>query len=433
MKENTVIRLENVSKYYKLYHSQRDRLKEIVNIYGRQYHKKYYALKNVELNIKKGQILGMVGENGSGKSTLLKLISSVLKPSAGRIIVNGRISALLELGAGFNPQFTGIENIKFYSTIMGMQKDVLEEKLGEIIEFAGLGEYINQPLKNYSSGMRARLGFAVAVNVDPDILIVDEVLAVGDESFRRKCYLKMEKFFNSGKTVIYVSHNLGSINEICNRAILLNKGNIVFDGEPKLATTYYRKLINTKESDRASILKDISSISSEDYSINDKNENNEYENEYYEEIQNQTKIYHSKYNVESSDHELKTVNGDIVNHLFTGREYIFEFKIKIASEVGRINFGFGITNEKGVGLSWAFYPGINSYVNIEENNVVNVKCHFDCLFTSGLYYLTATVRNDREELISQVKDCYAFRVNDPMAAQVGGAVNCNPRIAIHEI
>ena len=237
MKDNTVIRLENVSKYYKLYHSQRDRLKEIVNIYGRQYHKKYYALKNVELNIQKGQILGMVGENGSGKSTLLKLISSVLKPSAGRIMVNGRISALLELGAGFNPQFTGIENIKFYSTIMGMQKDVLEEKLGEIIEFAGLGEYINQPLKNYSSGMRARLGFAVAVNVDPDILIVDEVLAVGDESFRRKCYLKMEKFFNSGKTVIYVSHNLGSINEICNRAILLNKGNIVFDGEPKLATT----------------------------------------------------------------------------------------------------------------------------------------------------------------------------------------------------
>jgi len=189
------ISLKNVSKYYKLYNKPKDRLKEALSRSGKIYHKKFYATKNLDLEIKKGEILGIVGKNGSGKSTLLKLITGVLTPDEGSITVNGKISALLELGSGFNPEFTGMQNIFFYGTILGFSKEEMKEKLDDILAFADIGDFIQQPLKTYSSGMKSRLGFAVAVHIDPEILILDEVLAVGDILFRRKCYAKMEEFF----------------------------------------------------------------------------------------------------------------------------------------------------------------------------------------------------------------------------------------------
>ena len=179
------ISIKNVSKYYKLYNSPKDRLKESLSFSNKQYHKKFYATQNLSLDIKKGEILGIVGKNGSGKSTLLKLITSVLTPDEGSIKVNGKISALLELGSGFNPEFTGIENIFFYGTILGFSKQEMEAKLDDIIAFADIGDFIYQPLKSYSSGMKSRLGFAVAIHIEPEILILDEVLSVGDVLFQR--------------------------------------------------------------------------------------------------------------------------------------------------------------------------------------------------------------------------------------------------------
>lgn len=191
---NIAIKIENLSKIYKLYDKPIDRLKEALSISRKKRHKDYYALNDINLEIKKGEIVGIVGTNGSGKSTILKIITGVLTPTTGTINIDGKISALLELGAGFNPEYTGIENIYLNGTMLGYSKEEMETKIPKIIEFADIGDFIYQPVKTYSSGMFARLAFAVSINVDPDILIVDEALSVGDTRFQKKCYRKMEEF-----------------------------------------------------------------------------------------------------------------------------------------------------------------------------------------------------------------------------------------------
>ena len=254
---DTVISLRNVSMYYKLYNSPKDRLKEALSPTRKKYHKEFYATNDINLEIKKGEIVGIVGKNGSGKSTLLKLITGILTPSTGNIIVNGDISALLELGSGFNPQFTGIENIYFYGTVLGFSKKQMDEKLDEIIAFADIGEFISQPIKTYSSGMKSRLGFAVAIHIEPEILILDEVLSVGDVLFKRKSYAKMQEFFESGKTIIYVSHNTNEVNRLCTRAVFLLDGEIIMDGDPKTITKYYEKYLFAKKANQAKIKQEI--------------------------------------------------------------------------------------------------------------------------------------------------------------------------------
>lgn len=233
------VRVNQVTKKYKLYNNKTDRLKEAVFGWGKSYHKDFYAVNDITFDIKKGETLGIIGKNGSGKSTLLKMITGVLNPSAGSIEVNGRISALLELGAGFNPEYTGIENVYLNGTVMGLSRKEIDEKLDEIIQFADIGDFIHQPVKVYSSGMFVRLAFAVAVNVDPEILIVDEALSVGDIRFQQKCLRKIEEF-KAKKTVLFVTHDVGLINNYCSRAIWINEGILMEDGSPEYVTKKYR-------------------------------------------------------------------------------------------------------------------------------------------------------------------------------------------------
>ena len=229
----SVISLVNVAKYYRLYAEPRDRLKEALHPLGKLFHNRHYALKNVSLDVQRGEVLGVIGRNGSGKSTFLKLVAGVLQPNEGSLSVRGKVTALLELGAGFNPEFTGLDNILFYGGVLGMSPEELKARLPDILAFASLGDYIDQPVKSYSSGMKARLGFSVAVHVDPEILILDEVLAVGDALFKRKCYAKMEEFFNADITILYVSHDANSVNRLCSRAILIEQGEVLLDGDPR--------------------------------------------------------------------------------------------------------------------------------------------------------------------------------------------------------
>lgn len=240
MNNQTVIKLENITKVYKLYNSPQDRLKEALNPFRKSYHKNFYALKNINLEVKKGDALGIIGSNGAGKSTLLKAITGVVTPSSGEIYINGRISAMLELGTGFNPNFSGKENIFFKSSLMGFSKSEIENMLDDIIEFADIGEFINQPVKNYSSGMFVRLAFAVAVNVNPDILILDEVMSVGDMRFAQKAIRKMEEILQSSSALIYVSHDVNSIINLCNRAIWLKDGEVKYSGNPKDVVERYK-------------------------------------------------------------------------------------------------------------------------------------------------------------------------------------------------
>ncbi|RRJ62208.1 ABC transporter ATP-binding protein [Paenibacillus oralis] len=238
-----VIEINKLTKVYKLYSSPTDRLKESLHPLKKSYHKDFYALNNVSFYVESGEAVGIIGKNGSGKSTLLKIITGVLSPTSGDAKVKGKISALLELGAGFNPDYSGIENIYLHGTMTGFSKEEMDSKLEEIIQFADIGEFIYQPVRTYSSGMFVRLAFAVAINVDPDILIVDEALSVGDIFFQSKCFKKFTEFKELGKTILFVTHDMSSIMKYCDRVIVMNEGTIVEEGLPGPMIDIYKKIL----------------------------------------------------------------------------------------------------------------------------------------------------------------------------------------------
>lgn len=239
-----VIKAENISKVYKLYSKNIDRLKDtFLPFTKRNYHTQFNALDDISFTIKKGETVGIVGRNGSGKSTLLQIICGILQKSSGSLVVDGRISALLELGAGFNPEFTGLENVYLNASILGLKKDEVDLCLDDILKFADIGHFIDQPVKTYSSGMYVRLAFAVAINVKPDILIVDEALSVGDTLFQSKCYAKFREFQKKGVTILFVTHSVELITRYCDSAILLDMGTLLLQGNAKDVVDSYNKLL----------------------------------------------------------------------------------------------------------------------------------------------------------------------------------------------
>jgi len=241
--QEAVIKVQHVSKVYNLYTSQKDRLKEIWSLRHKSYHEDHFALRDINLDVYKGECVGIIGTNGSGKSTLLKIITGVLEASEGNVEKTGKISALLELGAGFNMEYTGRKNIYLNGLMMGYTNQEMDGKVQHIIDFAEIGDYIDQPVKTYSSGMFARLAFAVAINVDPDILIVDEALSVGDIFFQAKCYKKFNEFQKQGKTILFVSHDLGSVLKYCDRCLLINQGDQIACGNTAEVVNIYRRLL----------------------------------------------------------------------------------------------------------------------------------------------------------------------------------------------
>ena len=228
---------------YKLYDKPSDRLKEALGLTKKKLYKEHYALRDVNFDIQEGECVGIIGTNGSGKSTILKIITGVLTPTQGEVKVDGRISALLELGAGFNMEYSGLENVYLNGTMIGFSKEEIDARLDDILEFADIGDFIHQPVKTYSSGMFVRLAFAVAINIDPEILVVDEALSVGDVFFQAKCYHKFEEFKKQGKTILFVSHDLSSVSKYCDRVILLNKGVKLDEGSPKQMVDLYKQLL----------------------------------------------------------------------------------------------------------------------------------------------------------------------------------------------
>ena len=241
--KDIAIAVKDVGKIYKLYDKPSDRIKDAMGLGRKKHYTEHHALQGVDMTIRQGECVGIIGTNGSGKSTILKIITGVLTPTSGEVNVNGRISALLELGAGFNMEYNGIENIYLNGTMIGFSKKEIDEKLEEILAFADIGDYVYQPAKTYSSGMFVRLAFAVAINIDPEILIVDEALSVGDVFFQAKCYHKFEEFKKMGKTIVFVSHDLSSISKYCDRVVLLNQGVKLGEGSPKQMMVTYKEVL----------------------------------------------------------------------------------------------------------------------------------------------------------------------------------------------
>ncbi|HIY01622.1 MAG TPA: ABC transporter ATP-binding protein [Candidatus Blautia faecipullorum] len=243
------IQVKHLEKMYKLYNKPSDRLRETLGL--KVPVKEHYALKDVSFDVRRGETVGIIGTNGSGKSTILKIITGVLNPTAGEVAVDGRISALLELGAGFNPEYSGVENVYLNGTMMGFSREEIDARLQDILDFADIGDFVYQPVKSYSSGMFVRLAFAVAINIDPEILIVDEALSVGDVFFQAKCYRKFEEFKEQGRTILFVSHDLSSIARYCDRVILLNRGVKLEEGSPKQMVDMYKQLLVGQEPAKA--------------------------------------------------------------------------------------------------------------------------------------------------------------------------------------
>jgi len=237
------IQLEHVSKAYKLYHHPGDRLKEALHPGRRKYHQDFFALRDLSFAVQPGETIGIIGRNGSGKSTLLKLIAGILTPTAGTVNAIGKVAALLELGAGFNPELTGLDNFYFNGILLGHSRREMAARREAVIAFADIGDYMDQPVKHYSSGMFVRLAFAVAIHVDPDILIVDEALAVGDLNFQARCFRKLDEFRSAGKTILLVTHVLDSVLRYCSRTMVLDKGRLVVAADPKKAVDVYKQLM----------------------------------------------------------------------------------------------------------------------------------------------------------------------------------------------
>lgn len=245
----TAIKVDHITKIYAMYKNPKDRIKEAFSVTKRKYHDDFYALRDVSFEVEEGECFGIIGKNGSGKSTLLKIMTGVLTQSDGDVQINGHVSALLELGAGFNPEYTGIENIYLNGDIMGYSREEIEKRIPEILEFADIGDHVYQPVKTYSSGMFVRLAFALAINVEPEILIVDEALSVGDAFFQLKCYKKFTEFKKKGKTIVFVTHDLSSVIKYCDRVMVINEGVKIEEGSPREMVDLYKKILVDQEKD----------------------------------------------------------------------------------------------------------------------------------------------------------------------------------------
>jgi ABC-type polysaccharide/polyol phosphate transport system ATPase subunit len=391
--DNIAIKIDNVSKRYKLYDSPQDRMKEALHPFRKKYHKDFYALKDISLEVKKGEILGIVGRNGSGKSTLLKIIAGVLSPTTGTVQTHGRVSAILELSAGFNSNFTGLENIYHNLSINGFRKKEIDQKVEEIIDFSELGQFINQPVKTYSSGMKAKLAFAVSTSVDPDILILDEVLSVGDALFKRKCFARMEQFFNGGKTVIYVSHSTQSVISICSNAILLDKGRIMNISDPKSISKEYNKLLFGEDGSRK-----------------------KKEQPYEVEIKTDTKANIINF----SNTFIDMMNFSVINQkgietplLETNNIYRITFDLLFKNSFNSIAISVVIKDIKGIFLTGARFPNLKDTMSVNNNSTIRICFNFNCILLPGEYFIDIGVpffeMSEKGSLLHLI-DYYQFKV-----------------------
>ena len=340
---DTVIEIKNITKIYNLYNKPSDRLKEAL-FSRKSRHTEFAALNDVSFDVCKGEILGIIGKNGSGKSTILKIITNVLTPTSGECIVKGKIAALLELGAGFNMEYTGIENIYLNGQMIGFSKEEMDKKLQDIIDFADIGEHIFQPVKTYSSGMFARLAFSVAISVDPDILIVDEALSVGDVFFQSKCYRRFEEFRDKGKTILFVTHDMGSVIRYCNRCVLLNAGKKVGEGKPQEMVDLYKRIMvgqwNENEEKNSTI---ENSIDSTNINVN---------RLWKEQIStNPDMEVYGDGRAEIIDFGIFSDSGNIGNNVYKGDYYTVKMKVRINDDNLNPIFAFKLRDVKGTELT----------------------------------------------------------------------------------
>jgi len=455
MSSDIAIKVENLSKCYQIYDTPRDRLKQFVypkakgliapvgrllgsrsplaaRLAPHNYYKEFWALKNVSFEVKKGETVGIIGRNGSGKSTLLQMICGTLTPTSGSVRTNGRIAALLELGSGFNPEFTGRENVNMNASILGLSQDEIDARFDDIAAFADIGNFIEQPVKTYSSGMLVRLAFAVAINVQPEILVVDEALSVGDELFQRKCFSRIEAIRANGATILFVSHSGGQIVELCDRAMLMDAGERLAVGKPKQIVGRYQKLLYAPADKQAAIRTEIRQLENvqadlitsaaskrtqDSISLQEDTakHTNLLEETFDPNLKPSSTIEYESHGAYITDPQILTLAGEQVNNLCRGKTYRYCYQVAFQQNVSSVRFGMMIKTIAGfeLGGGVSAHSLQESLSVVEAGTVCCVEFRFRCNLNPGTYFLNAGVVgivNGSETYVHRLIDIAMFRV-----------------------
>lgn len=426
--DQVAVKVENLSKCYKVYSRPIDKLLHLFKFNVDDRCREFWALSNVSFEVKKGETLAIIGKNGSGKSTLLQLICKTLTATDGSVSTNGRIAALLELGSGFNPEFTGAENIRLYAAVLGLSQDEINARYDSIVKFSEIGEFLNQPVKTYSSGMQVRLAFSVAIHVNPEILIVDEALSVGDAYFQAKCAAEIGRIIERGTTVLFVSHDIASVKTLCDRALLLEKGKLVFDGAVGEAVElYYRKLVSNDENKQS---KDDVKVDLDVYSHGTDNFT---KNASYQRISSGKASFQNVQMVSGDDVCIETFD-------FSEKATLRQI-IRFNEDVSTLALAYHIRDKNGQDIIYSdtTLEGQMHIRNAKEGEVYIAEWTFDVRFREGNYVISsmASIPAESEYMSSEVIDfvpiSFTFNVSRGRSPQIYGFVKLDNEINIRRL
>lgn len=419
--ESSVIEVANICKTYDIYKSPGGRFLGSIGLKKRSSYERFEAISDVSFQVKKGEVVGIVGRNGCGKSTLLQLVAGVLKPSSGSLALNGRVSAILELGAGFNPEATGRENVYINGAILGYSAAAIERKIRSIIEFSDIGIFIDRPVKLYSSGMYVRLAFAIAISVEPDILIVDEALSVGDAAFQRKCFSRIDALRQKGTTILFVSHSETLVIEMCDRAILLEAGKLIFEGEPKFVMGLYNRIMNASEMSLSEALADIELDVAADATDKKNTGLIHHEKEapldisYLDSnLSSKSALPYESKGARITSPKILNRAGERVNVLVRDQAYVYTYEVNFDQTLQGVRFSFLIKTISGLEIGGITSQNTSGEVDRFEAGVsVRVSFRFNCLLKSNQYFLNAGVLakiGDEDVFAHRILDLDTFRV-----------------------
>ncbi|TVQ85343.1 MAG: ABC transporter ATP-binding protein [Chromatiaceae bacterium] len=450
--EGFAIRVQGLGKCYQIYAQPQDRLKQsvmprlrsLLGLPATNYYREFWALRDVSLDVSRGETVGIIGRNGSGKSTLLQVICGTLTPTVGTVDIRGRIAALLELGTGFNPDFSGRDNVFLNGSLLGLERDEIAARFDRIAAFADIGDFIEQPVKTYSSGMVVRLGFAVAINVDPDILIIDEALAVGDELFQRKCFSRIESMRDAGATILFVSHSGSAVVELCDRAVLLDEGERIATGVPKTIVGRYQRLLYAGPGQREEIRQQIRDQDGEvvrlavlhepgeqgrgDASAGLARPSEDRRETFDPNLRPASTVAYESREVEIADVGIFLPSGLQVNHLVRGRTYVYSYRANFTATATVVRFGMLIKTVSGIelggGISAATFG--EALAVVRAGSCCRVAFRFVCRLNPGTYFLNAGVLgmlNGEDGWLHRLLDAAIFRVLPEERNQATGLVD----------
>jgi lipopolysaccharide transport system ATP-binding protein len=452
MSSDAAIKVDRLGKCYHIYKKPSARLLQMLTRGRRHYYREFWALHDVSFEIGRGETVGIVGRNGSGKSTLLQLICGTLNPSSGSISTNGRIAALLELGSGFNPEFTGRENVYLNAAILGLSRPEIDSKLDEILAFAEIDDFVDETVRTYSSGMLVRLAFSVAINVDPDILIVDEALSVGDELFQRKCFAKIDAIRSKGTTILFVSHSASTIVQLCDRAILIDEGAKLAEDTPKSIVGAYQKLLYAPREKQQRIREEIRQgaltlrIREGDDAFSDSSTDDSlttslrFDGHFFDpNLRPSSTISYESHGAYILEPKVLSDSGQRVNVLKQGETYTYTYLVKFTVAAKNVRFGMLIKTISGIELGGGTTASSvhKSIRSINSGSIYTIKFGFNCSLNAGTYFLNAGVQGEVagvEVFLHRVIDVAMFRILENHESTSTGIIDfgCFPSVELAE-